>query len=439
MRSYFQTIPASLLVLCLARTVGGWGVGHPVITQVAFEKLPAWQQAIWAEQKAALIKDYCLYVDRYAGGKKELRPYVCLIDGRLYHYMPAARNRSFVTRGAEHFFTKIPQALKAGRIEHAAKMMGGFVHPLEDAGSHIHCLEGPSGGSTKFLNQLLPAPVHMPLTPAATMLSSPPKGFLMESKRECFEIPDYRLRLLGRTPAEASFHLYERYRDMLENSRAQLVPYIQACQRDDVGGAFDAMRAMGTCNAKLIADMFHTVLCMSRDRFDPGDVKALRMTDVTGVRPAAAPSYLWPPYRFTPIVPNVALDRKRNPVPLKLNEPEVNGEPVLRTFTKGFSMGGHLKWTLAYDLPRGVFSTFRCWWGLHPELSKEGKGTLWVTFGKAKVADLGTLTGDSPARRIEVDVRSGGRLTFHFDDPTKIWNNWRSTVVFGEPVLIGAD
>ena len=245
--------------------------------------------------------------------------------------------------------------------------------------------------------------------------------------------PGYRPRLLGTSPQEIAWHLYDGYRRILSATRQRLVGTI-ACLYSGMPHKGPKWQQhwdpMVVVPAQVLADVYHSCLCVAFDRIDPAQLAELARVRIESTHPAEVPLRLAPPYDYVPVARDVALDAQRKPHPLVLRM--ADGP---RPFEHGFSTGSARTCRVSYIVPAQVFERFTGWVGLHPELvgrPKPGKVKVEVLLDGQTVMQTGALGPDSRAQRIDVPIAGGGKLELVSHDPT----GSAGAVVWADTVLV---
>lgn len=401
----------ALIVVCCSPAFS-WGVTHRDSTRAACAALPEWQQEVWRDDMGKLVKSYCLLPDQ-AGGKgphveREVRPFLYFDKkGWLLHYFPPesyAANRLRTTRGFEWVVSKIISSLQAGQTDHAARYAGGLAHVLEDASCPIHSLEGPDD-LRPIINLVHAPPANDPYMNvwAAFWGGGTPDGKKL--------LPaGYRPKLLGTSPQEIAWRLYDGYRRVLDLTRQGIIPAIDALYSDRPRTGPEWQRLwdpMAVAPTMLLADAYYTCMCVAFGRVDAQDTEALQRVRIETAYPVLVPSHLAGAYRYTPMVVDVALDRDGKPGALRLRLPQGRTE----RFERGLSVGAGEACCVSYQIPALVFERLVGWIGLQAGPSQEpGRAQVEVRLNGSPVASSQSLTSAGPALRLDVPASDGGRL-----------------------------
>ena len=413
------------------------GIGHGLMTRVAFESLPEWQQKIWEEEKQKLVNIYCMYGDSYFGDKKEeAQPYMKMPDGSIpmipwqYRFFKkTAPGKDFFTCGYyrlaryvfDYYISQIARNLKDRKIKDSAGFAGVLAHFIEDAGCPSHSIGVDLGIDMEIIKLLLP--------PSDKKKRLMQFHNILEGEYEEFTLKGYKPKLLGLTSKEASFNLLDRFTDMLENSTRQILAMAEAFYRDDYKTLKKHLTESGIFSSKVLADALYTAFCIAFNRFDKKETKILRKRKISELTPYKWTG--WAPYPyFYPVVrnSNMSLDKGFKPVPLKLN---IDGK--VKEFKYGFGIGAPFE--IRYLLPKGVYKKFCCIIGLHSDLGKDGEIIFKVVIDEKIVFNSGIIKDDR-ARRIEILLGKGEKLSL-ITQPTKnSFGRFGNQAVWAEPMIV---
>ena len=151
---------------------------HQLITGMALN-------ACAVKDAELLVEDYCLWPDCLHSRYAEIAPYMFMIDGVDFHYLPHTPvedfyrywqyipgvgvrlkpmakgndNQRFAENGFTFYLQNIADKLQAGERDEAWKFLGILLHTLEDQAFGIHALEGPDGTDVFVLDRLSGMPV----------------------------------------------------------------------------------------------------------------------------------------------------------------------------------------------------------------------------------------------------------------------------------------
>jgi len=435
------------LLVCVMAVVGllnadaaGWTIGHESATKAALETLPSWVEQIWRAEKTALIKTYSTYPDN-PEKHNDLGDYMFEYKGRKFQFFPFEsidRNRARCHAGFSFYYEKIRDKIRAGDMKSAAKLAGCFTNIMQNAGGPRYGLDGPNGlGGHDFptgfplLMQFYPPPPEKAHVPAPLVLDG---TYGDQSGQARADIPGYKPRLLGATPAEAAFYTYERYWDQLLSARGHVCNIIEAYYADDVEGIRQHMSIMVKESARVTADIIYTATCMAKGRFSAAEVERFKVVSLVDVTPSYKPTYMPPArlYSHFPVIEDANLNMKRELVPLTLLMKK-SGKVAPVEFKRGFGSGCGSSMTMYWNVPADVFSEFRITVGLNAKLESGRKIRMLVKYNEATVYDSGPVTNKEPAKEVVVDVSRGGKLTLR---AIRVGKGYAvNHLVWGNPVL----
>lgn len=245
---------------------------------------------------------------------------------------------------------------------------------------------------------------------------------------ELADVP-YTPRLLGRTREEAAMQIFQRQRLLERNAAAHIVPLVQDMMRGDGTKAAKHRAEAALYNAKHIADVIHTAVCLAADRFDggakPGDTQPLTewLPGPMGKRPGH-------PYYVTGFLVNQAMDAKRNLHPLAFG-----GVGKARKVAQGFGTGAPfaIDYTLA---PGGVYRRFTCRVGLHETAGADGEVAFAVLINGKEALRTKPLGPNDVPEIISIELPADKILRLSLvtipTDPEKSLSN---LAVWGDPTL----
>lgn len=418
---------------------------HELLTRLAIACLSADEQAIIQDQKEALCHDYCMLPDVYYADAPAATPYLCFVDGVPFHYIPNEpveynNWKVEVVNGKtklvalplsenvhhrhcrvafEFYFSKIARSLADHRLTDAAKFGGALSHALEDNCTPIHAFEGSDGVDVFVLDRLVRPPADRPLEVPSVVFAE---------RAVNVDMSGYTPRLLGTSPAEASFHLYTRFCETVATNRFQILPILEAAyagKKSEEEARWVSVHRNTIC---LLADVWHTAIALSRTNLPP--TAHLEKIDLAKVRPARRPRFLSSPYKFTPFVGGFALDENRKPVPLVLEFADGSRQE----YATGLGLGSHATFAFEYQLPAGVFRRLRGAAGLHADLGRSGHVRLEWRLND-KVLWEQEFGGKHLAEKFDLDVSAGGWLVLRGHALTDVALADENNLVLGEPVL----
>jgi len=398
-----------------------WSHGHELIRLWAVERLPAWQRKLIGEEHLQrLYQDYTHLQDTYAGGNApQLDPY-CLVPGiqlSLHDVNPPESS----AKAALWYVDQISQRLADGELDEAMKYLGVLCHWHEDPGC-------PGAHSTSIsetqLKSLLPPPKDKE---KFNYLYG--AGGIMDVGDYSIPSIEYRPQLLGRTPEAAALRMYQRQRLLQRRAESHIIPIVQDMISGD-GKLADQHRATAALdNAKHIADVIYTVICLSTDRFD-ADQPEWSQQRLSEWLPEFQGTMIPHPYYVTPFLVNQAMDASRELHPLAFA-----GEAARSRVKFGYGMGA--PFSLDFGLAPGpVFQRFTCRVGLHPTAGPKGGVEFVVVANGEQLARTAPVkTGDPPlqldVRLPDVDVLNLTLQTI----PSAESNSEHNLTVWAEPTL----
>jgi hypothetical protein len=356
-----QWLTALILTATLAATrdAWAWGRGHRLIRSWAVARLPDWQiQLLDDVHWKRLLTDYLSLQDRHAGGNSPELDKYCLVPEirvSLHDVNPPEPSVNAII----WCLSQISRHLRSGEHDEAMKYLGVLCHWNEDPGS-------PSAHSCPVsetvLRQLIPPPRNKACFNYVY-------GYGGIADRGQYTVADepYRPRLLGASLAEAAARVYQEQRLLQRRASAHIVPIVQDEMYGDGTQADRERAAAALDNAKHVADVVYTVLCLATERVDPNEAARLEsqplsqwLSDFQGGRTSH-------PYYVVPYLVDQAMDADRKLHPLAFPD---EGEKSQVAF--GFGMGAPfaLEYTIA---PGGVFDRFTCRVGLHPSAGPDGR------------------------------------------------------------------
>lgn len=407
---------------CFPGRAEAWGKGHRLIRLWAVSRLHDWQREwIGQEHLDRLCREYTSLQDQHAGGQApELDPY-CLVPGvrlSLHDVNPA--EASF--QGKKWYLERMIESLREGKTDEAMKFLGVLCHWNEDPGCpSAHC----SPITEQQLKTLIPPP-------ADKQNLNYLYGYGGIADVGNYEIPqeEYRPRLLGASVEEAAARIYQHQRLLERRAAARIVPLVQDMMYGD-GTKADQQRAEAAVeNARHVADVIHTALCLAADRIDADEAKAWSRQPLTDWLPEFTGGRVGHPYYVTPFLVNQAMDADRKLHPLLLTGRE--GE---RPVEHGYGMGAPftLNFTLA---PGGVFERFTCRVGLHPNAGEGGEVAFAVLANGEELHRTNPIRSGDPAVTVDVRLPEEGVLKLGLQTiPADPAASKRNLTVWAKPTL----
>ena len=351
---------AMLLVTLLgASRVFAWGRGHALIRPWAVSRLPQWQKELVGEPALTMLcSEFMSLQDQHASGRRPDLDRYCVPPGArvsLHDVGPAHA----AAPAMAWYLDQVRAHLRRGERTEAMKSLGVLCHWHEDPGS-------PSAHSSPVtetvLRQLIPPPDDK-------QNRNYLYGYGGIADRGRYTIPNepYKPALLGASIAEAAARLYQAQRVLRYHNSQHIVPVIRDEMYGDGSGADEARAAGALYNAKHVADVIYTALCLAADRVDPGEAGTLRTQRLTEWLSDYAGGPLIPhPHYVVPFLVDQSMDAERRLHPLRFW-----GEGRAAEVAFGFGMGAPfaLDYTFA---PSGAFAEFTCRVGLHVVAGKQG-------------------------------------------------------------------
>jgi len=440
---------AIMLVLGLSAENMLWSWGgkpHKVMTRAALEALPAWQQEIWKDLIPNIIDEYCLIPDYYLS-RPDLAGYAILDDNQVifseygyqvkqefvlrngHYHLPGKQRDNF--RLYEYFLDRIVSALKAEKIEDAAKFAGVLLHVIEDYSAPSHSI---AGDNQFFLfMQLLPPPEKFQYL----RLHGP-----IESGNVKADLTNYRPKLLGQGPSEAAFRLHQKMNQNIIQARGRVIPIIQAIYREDRDAADAENSIMAVLGAEAAADALNSAFQIAFYRMDANELTSFREFDISSLIPLETVDLAWrQPQMFRPLgIPtcNIILNKDRQPLPLSLITNH-GGKPHERIFPTGIAAGTRKSLTgepcvLSYIVPEDVYDRFEVTAGLHSVLGVEGSVVFQIKGNEKVLFESEPRDRKDPAVSIRVSLKGIKDLQLISLPGTKeAADNY---VVWGEPRLV---
>lgn len=404
----------------------GWGRGHKLIRTWAVARLPAWQKELLSpEDWQHLQSDYTSLQDAYAGGKSPHLEKYCVPPARLNLHDVGSIEASLPD--IQWFIQQTLDHLARNEPDEAMKFLGVLCHWNEDPGCPC-AHSSPVDEAT--LRRLLP--------PTADLAN---KNYLFGyggiADIGNYTIPDeqYRPQLLGTTIPEAAARIYQHQRLLRTYAAALIIPLVQAEIAGNANQADLQRQTAAIYNAKHVADILYTLLCLHENRFATDEVEALNIQPLTAWEPDTKMQMISHPYYVTPFLVNQALDARRNLHPLAFAG-ESETESVI---THGFGMG--TPYTLNYKIGPGiVFDRFTCRVGLHPTAGETGKVAFAIIVNGVETARTKFMMPADKPEVIEVSLPKTDIVTVGLQTiPHRASNPLHNLAVWGDPNLIRAE
>lgn len=414
----------SLLVALLGCThVYAWGRGHGLIRPWALERLPAWQRELVGQQALkALCSDFMSLQDKHASGTRpDLDPH-CRPPGArvsLHDAGPADPSASAMA----WYLEQIRDRVRKGEKLEAAKFLGVLCHWHEDPGS-------PSAHSSPvsetILRQLIPPPADKQNYNYIFGY-----GGISDTGRYTLPNEPYSPKLLGASIHEAAARAYQAQRMLRYHNSRYIVPVLQDMMYGDGTKADEARAAGALYNAKHVADVMYTAMCLAADRVDPEQAAGLAAQPLTEWLSDFTGGPLIPhPYYVVPFLVNQSMDANRALHPLRFV-----GDGKEAEVAHGFGMGApfSLHYTLA---PGGVFAEFTVRVGLHPTAGKDGSVAFQVLVDGKVGASTSPIAAGAPPQTLRVQLPDTPVVKLSLQTvPTPGSPSLHNLTVWAEPTL----
>lgn len=411
-----------VILLVPAQPVWAWGKGHRLIRLWAVARLPEWQREwVGQEHLDRLCRDYTSLQDRHAGGNApELDPYCIVPDVRVSLHDVNPAEASFQAK--RWYLKRIMEHLQDGHTDEAMKFLGVLCHWNEDPG----CPSAHSSPvSERQLKRLIPPPKDK-----ENLNFLYGYGGIADIGTYVLPEEDYRPRLLGGTIDEAVARIYQHQRILESGAAARIVPLVQAVMAGDTAKADEQRAAAALDNARHVADVIYTVLCLASKRIDEEESAGLATQPLTDWEPEFAGGNIGHPYYVSPFLVNQAMDADRRLLPLALP-----GEANAGKIEHGYGMGAPftLKFTIA---PGGVFDRLTCQVGLHPAAGDEGEVTFVVLANGEELHRTGPIRSGEQAEKIDIRLPQTGVLKLSLQTvPSNAAASKQNLTVWADPVL----
>ncbi|HRU04455.1 MAG TPA: hypothetical protein P5137_01615, partial [Candidatus Brocadiia bacterium] len=335
--------------------------------------------------------------------------------------VPPNMNWRHASAGYEYYFRRAADSLRAGETDDAAGFLGTLLHFIEDSTFGLHAVEGTDGVDIFVLDRFIEPPGgDLALRPSS----------VIDCKLLPFDIQGYQPRLLGLKPAEAAFHLYTACAEVVAAARKKLIPIVFHVYEKNEAAANALRLAMLQDSARLCADVVFTCCAMAGAGWTADQAARLQQVYLSDMKPVREPRGLSMPYRFITMLRDAALDADRRAVPLRL---KIDGQET--AFAKGLGTGSHYDYTLAWEIPAGVYDRFRCAVGAHSTLSPDGDFTASLTMN-GRVEAEARCWPERPAARFGCGVSHGGLLELKVRSGAGM--ALKSNIVWGAPLLTRA-
>lgn len=397
-----------LVVDCL--DLHAWGQGHRLIREWAVSKLPTWQtDALGARNLHRLCNDYKSLQDQHAGGKApHLDAYCKVPEVRLS--LHDVNGPEVSAKAIRWYLDRISQNIRNGNTDEAMKFLGVLCHWNEDPGC-------PSAHSSPISEAELKILIPPPANKARYNYLF---GYGGIADIGNYEIPDqpYQPHLLGRTRDEVALRILQHQRLLERNAAAHIVPLVQDMMQGDGAKASRHRAEAAAYNARHIADIIYSVLCLAFDRFDAKS--QVWSQDLTEWLPNPTRKRTGHPYYVTGHLVDQAMDAHRKLHPLKLTGG--NNKPI----SSGFGTGA--PYSIDYALaPATSLTRFTCRVGFHVTAGEDAEVAFaLVANGKELHRTKPLRPADGPVQ-IDVPLPSSDVLRLSLvtipTDPSKSKSN----------------
>jgi len=409
-----------MFIVITENDLQAWGRGHVLIRQWAVEHLPEWQKkTIGKAHFTDLCTKYTHLQDQHAGGKRPDLDRYCIPPGprlSLHDVQPIAK----AAPAMQWYLYQIRECIRNDEMDDAMKFLGVLCHWNEDPGS-------PTAHSSPItetvLRQLIPPPKEKQNLNALF-------GYGGISKFGKFTIPaeEYTPRLLGASIPGAAARIVQAQRMLRYHNSQYIVPVVQDTLYGDGTKADEARSKAALYNAKHVADVIYTALCLATDRVDAKEAEVQAKQPLTEWLSDFTGGPLIPhPYYVTPFLIDQAMDAKRTLHPLAFP-----GDDKV-----AFGLGMGAPFALDYTIaPGGVFSHFTCRVGLHPTAEEKGKVAFQVLVNGKVAAETEPIPSGAPPQTLRVELPSTPVVKLTLKTiPAPGSTPTHNLTVWGEPTL----
>lgn len=364
------------------------GEGHKILTHAALMVQDEWIRRILSPVMQKLENEYCMYGDDYFRNPEEIGPYIEMPGGRLpmdpweiRHFRKDAPGKDYYTCGYyglmrdvfEYFAGKCIDSMKNGNADDFAKFVGSISHVIEDCGAPPHAVGTEMGTDMKLIKQLYPSADSIKM---ACQFHS-----VLERGYEPFDMK-YAPKLLGCSPSEISFNMFERFTDMIENSISFIIPMLNAFYRSDDKHQAWLLTECGRFSSEIVADFIYSTASVGTGRIDASQKLLLDSIFANRLTPVERTAWVPFPYPYAEIRKAPwNLDGNCSPVSLSLL---VNGHE--KNFEEGFGIGAPFEMT--YMLPSEVYAGFESIVGISSKLGAEAPCEFAVHGDDSKLASV---------------------------------------------------
>jgi hypothetical protein len=239
-----------------------WGMDtHRLITENALKALPDSDLSTLDIYADSLFILFCLYPDRYRyherypGIKEKIEKYHIIPNMSsdvLHGNNSVGSNDEQTLILMSHYFEQSINELKRGNIRDAACYMGVITHFIEDSNCPVH------NTNNNLLMQLYPPPNRFEYFKVHRYVERP-------SIRD-YELGHYTPQRLGTTVREAAYAILPKFEQIRLVGRAHVLSILRGIYENDFKTSNEARKKAIDPAVKLLADMYHTILCITREK-----------------------------------------------------------------------------------------------------------------------------------------------------------------------------
>lgn len=404
----------ALVLLANVARVWAWGEPHAYISQTAVDLLPAWQKPLLGDQVNPFVHRYCIYPDM--AFKPEAKPYIMPPpDGvKALLHLPAGMEQNKLV--FDYYLPRAIALFREGNTTEAMKYFGCAAHYIEDSSCPAHMSYGemavPEGAQMlsqiDYISRLMPLPEQTRMEWFHSRIDHCP--FTLAQLKAA--VKSHQPRLLGTSTEELIFNVVEQHYQMNQRAQRHLIPMIEALGANDMGKFKSHGVAAATESARLLTDVFYTVLCIAKDRLETPLPREVSLADFT---PARGSPFAWSDKNhqgrflrnasgswFASVGEFKSLGRQ--PLKLKMADGDV------KTFKKGFGVGWRTEYT--FLVPTNVFAMFSVWVGNDATLGAGSTNTFEVLINDQPAATSAKMPGvEKPAQLLQVPLAGATNLT----------------------------
>lgn len=353
--------------------------GHALLGRRAAQGLPKWEiNKLKPDMRDETIKRpfmpeihdtadklgaYCLIMDWVY--QDEFRKYGLLSERKWIPHGPADSEFSANGKISEYANNKLIAdllnamilELKEENWEEAIKRAGVLGHFLQEPFTPGHSTDN------ELFAQLYPDP-------------NPNRHWRLHFCFDCAsdDFPPPKPELMGRTPEEAAFHIFNYIKKGILSGRALIGPVIEAAYRGKTMAESEQVRKALLCPqsemaAFITVSAWHTAFCIAFDQFNSTELEALDICDVTKLKP-----YFWHPSYYAELLPGTLLDPAGNKHPMDVWKDSERNE--IR-YDRGFALYGYAGVKFYIN---GLYRKFRCKIGMPSRLLRGQTANTSVCF-----------------------------------------------------------